>query len=100
MTSDERVTRIARRTTANGVVIDHFTPCADATRPDAWIPAFLIVASFVSSTVRIDDALRPTGRRHSSVAGQAGADGLSVDWTTLAVWTAGGRLARSGCDGS
>lgn len=100
MTSDERVARVTRRATANRVVIDDLTPSANAARSDAWIPAFLIAASFVSSAVRIDDAFRSTGRRHSSIAGQAGADGLPVDWTALAVRTARGRLARRSLDGS
>lgn len=56
--SDERVSGISWRTTANRIVIDDFASRANAAGSRAGISAFLVTAGFVPSAVGVDDAFR------------------------------------------
>lgn len=89
VTTDEWITGISRRATADRIMINNFTSSSDAASSNARVPAFLVTASFVPSAVGIDDTLWPTGWWHPFVSGQTRADGLSVNGSALAVRTTG-----------
>lgn len=74
MTSDECISGITGRATANWIVIDYFASSSDAAGSRAWVPALLVTAGLVPSTVGVYDALWPTGWRHTLVSDQARTD--------------------------
>lgn len=58
--SDEWVSGISWRATANRIVIDDFASRTNAAGSRTGIPAFLVTASFVPSAIGVDDAFRST----------------------------------------
>lgn len=81
-------------TGTNRIVKDHDALGSDAARPWTGIYALLIVTGHIGGTIGIDGTLGPAVRWHVQVSGDARADGLLVNLSTLAVRSARCWVAR------
>lgn len=70
-TLSKRIAREARRTAADGVMVDNLAPGVDATGARARIGTLLVDTRTVLRTVCTDKALRPARGRSTDVVGLA-----------------------------
>lgn len=83
--SGERVSSVAWRTATNWIVVDHFASRSNAASSRTRVSAFLIAAGFVPTAVGVHYTFRSASRRATDVTRNAGANGLSVHRSALAV---------------
>lgn len=75
-------------------MIDYYTLRCDATSTDTRVSTFLIGASLVEWTVRINSTFWSTGWRTTDIIWYTRANSLTVDFSALAVRTARCWMAR------
>ena len=85
----ERVSGVAGGTGADSVVIDGRTAGVVTTGSDTGVATLLGDTGQAGRTLRIEDTLGPAVGRDSYEAGQAGAGLVTVDFSTLSIWTTG-----------
>lgn len=93
-TLSKRIAREARRTAADGVMVDNLAPGVDATGARAGISTLLVDTRTVLRTVCTDKALRPARGRSTDVVGLARAHSVTIDSPTQTVRAARRWLAR------
>lgn len=96
LTSYERITSISLRTGANWTMISNLTLGIDATCSRTRIDTFLIVASFILWTFWACDTLWSTSWRSTNISEDTWANSLTIDLSTLGVWSTRRRLTRIG----
>lgn len=85
----EGITQVATGAATAGHVVQHTALSIQATSSRAGIATLLIEAGTMCRTVRVDGALGLAMWWRAIVLGQATADGLLVDHTTLGIRTTG-----------
>lgn len=93
-TLSKRIAREARRTAADGVMVDDLAPGVDATGARAGIGTLLVDTRTVLRTVGTDQALRPARGRSTDVVGLARAHGVTINRPAQTVRAARRWLAR------
>lgn len=92
LTTNEWITRVTRRTTAYGIMINYATFSCDTTCAWTWISALLIWTSFVLLAVRADNAFWSTRWWASNIARYTGTHCLAVDLSALTILSARRRV--------
>lgn len=90
----KRVTGVSNIADAYGAVVDHLALGVDSARVHARRRAFLIDAREFSGALGVHHALGSTTRRGSDEIRQAGAHGVVVHVSTLAIGPARSRATR------
>lgn len=88
LTAYKRIACVSFWTAANWIVIHNRAPGSYSTCSRAWIPTFLVGTRLILRTFSAHNTLRTTRRRASNVSRNTRADGLSIDFATLAIRTA------------
>ena len=88
-TAGERISAVARGAGTDGVVIDSRTASIVTTGSHTGVATLLGDTGQAGRTLRIEDTLGPAVGRDSYEAGQAGAGLVTVDFSTLSIWTTG-----------
>lgn len=76
--SNERITLMVGRATANGCMIEHLAFRVISTDSRTRVYALLVFASFVERTIRADNTFRMTCRRSANVTDATGTNSVAV----------------------
>jgi hypothetical protein len=87
LASDEWVSSETRRTATDWIVVHYFAASSHTTRPWTRVSTSLVAAGLILTTLRAHYALWPTCWWTAYEARDARAHSLSIDFTTLTVWS-------------
>ena len=90
-TAREGVSAVSLWTGTDSVVIDSGTPSIVTTGSNTGVATLLSYAGLARRTLGIEDTLRPAVGRNSYEAWQAGTGLVTIDFSTLSIWSTGRR---------